>query len=274
MNSLPHLLDEDRPEYERILDEVLRSAPTRPELTAVDKRLNPEQLRTMALNATTLITAAAAPEYQHYVKVREELRHPPSPTPSPVREPGSAKRDTDAKGLATPLGEVAEDGGAVFGAAILSSLLAATATAIFLLAGYILKLLNPELALAKTMLTAGWVFGATTAAAVLIATVGLLFTALHNGPSPDTGANRVSGGEVARAREAWHQALLERGLLPFLQEAPTFQAALAHAGTAAPHSPAAPTPTGRMPHLGYNRPDFTSPDFSSPAFEEPERRPE
>lgn len=75
MNSVPqHLLSEDRQEYERILDEALRSAPHRPELAAVGQRLNPEQLRTMALNATALITAAAATEYQHYVKIREELR--------------------------------------------------------------------------------------------------------------------------------------------------------------------------------------------------------
>ncbi|MGW2381830.1 hypothetical protein ACWCY3_16850, partial [Streptomyces sp. NPDC001658] len=84
--SVPqHLLSEDRQEYERILDEALRSAPHRPELAAVGQRLNPEQLRTMALNATPLITAAAATEYQHYVKVREELRHPAPSTPSSSR---------------------------------------------------------------------------------------------------------------------------------------------------------------------------------------------
>ncbi|MEU1199944.1 hypothetical protein ABZ446_27465, partial [Streptomyces sp. NPDC005813] len=77
VNSVPqHLLSEDRQEYERILDEALRSAPHRPELAAVGQRLNPEQLRTMALNATALITATAATEYQNYVKAREELRNP------------------------------------------------------------------------------------------------------------------------------------------------------------------------------------------------------
>ncbi|MFE2566298.1 hypothetical protein ACFXKI_32655, partial [Streptomyces mirabilis] len=86
MNSVPqHLLSEDRQEYERILDGALRSAPHRPELAAVGRRLNAEQLRTMALNATALITAAAATEYAHYVKVREELRRPAPSTP-PVSE--------------------------------------------------------------------------------------------------------------------------------------------------------------------------------------------
>ncbi|MEV7526298.1 hypothetical protein [Streptomyces sp. NPDC091371] len=75
MRSAPHLLSEDRQEYERILDEALRTAPERPELAALGERLTAEQLRTMALSATALLTAAAAAEYDHYVKVREERRY-------------------------------------------------------------------------------------------------------------------------------------------------------------------------------------------------------
>lgn len=114
MNSVPqHLPSEDRQEYERVLDEALRSAPHRPELAAVGQRLNSEQLRTMALNATALITAAATTEYQHYVKVREELRHPASSGPSPAtRESGSQEQGTSAGGLAATMGEMAEATGA------------------------------------------------------------------------------------------------------------------------------------------------------------------
>nr|WSY53444.1 hypothetical protein OG999_27165 [Streptomyces sp. NBC_00886] len=284
MNSVPqHLHSEDRQEYERILDEALRSAPQRPELAAVGQRLNPEQLRTMALNATALITAAAATEYQHYVKVREELRQPASSTPSTVHETGSTEPvGVGAMGLATTLGEAAEGAGAVAVAAVLTPVLAGTAAAIFLLVGYILKMLTPEPAFAQTMLTAGWVFGAMTAAAILVAAVGLLLTALRNRPSLDTGPYGESGGEVARARDAWHDALLERGILPFLQEA------LAAPGTAALRRTAPPAPS-RMPHLGYDRPgfsspddgpepghrpSFSSPDFSSPDFGGPEHQPE
>ena len=112
MNSVPqHLLAEDRQEYERILDEALRSAPHRPELSAVGQRLNPEQLRVMALNATSIITATAATEYQHYVKVREELRQPAPSTPSSTRESGSSESSSGAMGLATTMGEVAETAG-------------------------------------------------------------------------------------------------------------------------------------------------------------------
>ncbi|MFF7447644.1 MULTISPECIES: hypothetical protein [unclassified Streptomyces] len=286
MNSVPqHLLSEDRQDYERILDEALRSAPHRPELAAVGQRLNPEQLRTMALNATAIITAAAATEYQHYVKVREELRRPAPSTPTSVRETGSPESGSGAVGLAATMGEVAETAGAgaVAVVAVLAPVLAGTAAAIFLLVGYILKMLDPQPAFAQTMLTTGWVFGAVTAIAILVAAVGLLLTALRNRPSLDTGPYGELSGEVSRAREAWCEALLERGVLPFLRDA------LADPGTAAAlHRPAPPAPTSRMPQLGYDRPgftspddgpasprpSFTSPDYTSPDFGGPEHQPE
>ncbi|KOV59796.1 membrane protein [Streptomyces sp. NRRL WC-3618] len=280
MNSVPqHLLNEDRQEYERILDEALRSAPHRPELAAVGQRLNPEQLRTMALNATALITVAASTEYQHYVKVRDELRHPAPSTPASVHDSGSTESGTNTLGLAATLGEAAAEpagAGAVAIVAVLAPVLAGTAAAIFLLVGYILKMLDPEPAFAKTMLTTGWVFGAVTAAAILVAAVGLLLTALRNSPeAEEAGAYGELTEEVAQAREAWREALLERGILPFLCDA------LAAPGTAAmKRKPTTEPTTGRMPQLGYNRPGFTSPDggattshrpsFTSPDFTSPD----
>ncbi|MFE5815919.1 hypothetical protein ACFQ6S_21325 [Streptomyces sp. NPDC056479] len=287
MNSVPqHLHSEDRQEYERILDEALRSAPHRPELAAVGQRLNPEQLRTMALNATALITAAAATEYQHYVKVREELRQPAPSTPSSARESGSTESGTGAMGLATTMGEVAETAGpgVVAVVAVLAPVLAGTAAAIFLLVGYILKMFDPEPAFAQTMLTTGWVFGAIAAAAILVAAVGLLLTALRNRPAFDSGPYGELSEGVARAREAWREALLERGVLPFLREA------LVDPGTAAAlHRTPPSTPAGRIPNLGYDRPgfsspgdgssagprpSFSSPDYTSPDFGGPEHQPE
>ncbi|MEU5521018.1 hypothetical protein ABZ759_10090 [Streptomyces sp. NPDC047860] len=287
MNSVPqHLLSEDRQEYERILDEALRSAPHNPELAAVGQRLNSEQLRTMALNATAIVAAAAATEYQHYVKVREELRRPPTPSTPAGRNSGSAEPDTGAAGLAATMGEVAETAGAgvVAVVAVLAPVLAGTAAAIFLLVGYILRMLDPEAAFARTMLTTGWVFGAVTAVAILVAAVGLLLTALRNKPSALGGPYRELDGEVKRARDAWREALLERGIIPFLRDAladPAAAAALQHT--------APPAPASRMPQLGYDRPGFsspedgstrgtrpsyTSPDYSSPDFGGPEHQPE
>ncbi|MDT0389236.1 hypothetical protein [Streptomyces sp. DSM 41921] len=287
MNSVPqHLLSEDRQEYERILDEALRSAPHRPELAAVGQRLNSEQLRTMALNATALITAAASAEYQHYVKVRDELRQPASPNAPSARESGSAEPGAGGSGFAATMGEVAAEtagAGAVAVVAVLAPVLAGTAAAIFLLVGYILQMLDPEQGFARTMLTTGWVFGAVTAVAILVAAVGLLLTALRNKPTAEGGPYGERQREVEQAREDWRQALLERGILPFLREA------LADPGAAAAlHPTSTPAPVSRMPHLGYDRPgfsspddgsrgsrpSFSSPDYTSPDFGGPEHQPE
>ncbi len=286
MNSVPqHLLSEDRQEYERILDEALRSTPHRSELAAVGQRLNPEQLRTMALNASALITAAAATEYQHYVKVREELRRPAPSTPRVREGSGSTDPGTSAVGPAAT-GEAAETAGAgaIAVAAVLTPVLAGTAAAIFLLVGYLLQMLNPKPAFAQTLLNTGWVFGAVTAAAILIAAVGLLLTALRNGAgSLQADPHGERNEEVTRAREAWREALLERGIMPFFREA------LADPGSPALGPTTPPKPTSRIPQLGYNRPgfgspdggpaagprpSFSSPDFSSPDFGGPEHQPE
>ncbi|MET9143901.1 hypothetical protein [Streptomyces sp. NPDC004042] len=286
MNSVPqHLLSEDRREYERILDEALRSAPHHLEPTAVGQRLTTEQLRTMALNATALITAAAATEYHHYVTVREKLRRPAPAGAPAVRGRGTAEPDPAVTELAATVGEAAETGGAGAAAvvAVLAPVLAGIAAALFLLVGYALKVLDPAPAFAQSLVTVGWVFGAVTAAALLAAGVALLATALRNRPAPDAGPYGVLDEDLAQARDAWHDALLERGLLPFLREA------LAASAGAAPHRMDPAAPSGRMPHLGYGRPGFSSPDdgaapgsrpsysspdFSSPDFGGPEHRPE
>ncbi|MGI5043646.1 hypothetical protein ACM9HD_09225 [Streptomyces sp. JAC25] len=272
MKSAPHLLAEDRPEYERILADALRHAHERPDLDGVGDRLNTEQLRTMGLDATPLITAAAATEYEHYVKVRGELRGPEDPEArSSVLEPA--------------LDEAAPEGaGTLAVIAVLAPLLAATAALIFLLIGYPLKALDPAPAFAGTMVAAGWFFAAVAAAAILVAAVGLLVTALRNGANalPAVDEEEELPEDVARAREAWRHALLERGILPFLRDA------LADP-TAGPASRTPHRSANRIPKIGYSRPDFsgpgdgpsagprptfTSPDFTSPDFGGPEHRPE
>ncbi len=149
---------------------------------------------------------------------------------------------------------------------------------------YVLKVLDPEPGIAQTLTTTGWVFGAVTAAAILVAAVGLLLTALRNGASSlDAESQGKLNEEVARAREAWREALLERGIVPF------FRDVLADPGSAAVGRTVPSTPPSRIPHLGYHRPgfsspeggppagsrpSFSSPDFTSPDFGGPEHQPE
>ncbi len=254
------LLSEDRQEYERILDAALRSAPRRPELATVGQRLNSEQLRTMALNATTLITAAAATEYQHYVEVRE-LSRPVRPVPAPFHGPDSEYPRT----VELALGAVRRTGaGPAAVVAVLAPLLAATVAVLSLLVGFILKILVPGSVFALTLLTVGWVSGAVAAATFLAASVAPLLTSLRDGRSPETGPHDEASREVDLARDAWREALLERGIVPFLREA------LADRGTAEPQQPAPSVTNGRIPSLGYQRPGFTSPDFTSPDFGGPD----
>ncbi|MFC9293265.1 hypothetical protein ACFTWH_02620 [Streptomyces sp. NPDC057011] len=269
MTSAPHLLTEDRPEFDRLLDEALRTAHERPELAALGERLNTEQLRTMALGASALLTAAAAAEYDRYVKLREERRDEVLSTPAAGVEEGDGGQGSAGAGVSAVV-------------AVLAPVLAGTAMLIFLLVGYILKMIEPEPAFADTMLTAGWLFGGLTAAALLCAVVGLLVTAVRNSAT-EVAADEYEAipDDVAQAREAWRRALLERGIMPFLRDA------LAEPNT----GPALPPPRGRggrMPHLGYTAPDFTSPgsssegprpgytppDFTSPDFGGPDHRPD
>ncbi|GAA3011933.1 hypothetical protein [Streptomyces fulvorobeus] len=264
MTDAPHLLAEDRPEYERILDDALRHARDHPALDGVGDRLNAEQLRTMALYATALISAAAGTEYEQYVKAREEQR-------GPAGDPAPDER----RGTGAGAGAVVT---------VLAPVLAGSAAVIFLLVGYLIQALGPDLPIAATMVTAGWFFAALAAAATLVAAVGLLLAALRNGSTslPADGPDEELPEEVARAREAWRHALLERGILPFLRDALADPAA----------GPASRTPHGspnRMPKIGYSRPEFsgpsegpsagprptfTSPDFSSPDFGGPEHQPD
>ncbi|MCD9143728.1 hypothetical protein [Streptomyces albireticuli] len=302
MNSAPHLLDEDRPEFERVLDQALRTADHDPELAAaIGQRLNAEQLRAMARSAVTAISACAAVEYQTYVKARGALRAlSANARPQPVSAggahgdegaldegPDSATTDRE------PIGSAGAGAGAVL--AVLAPVLAGIAALLFLVIGYVLRTLDTEPAVADPMVTIGWWFAGLTAAGAFVAMVGMVVTALRNGVGEGSDARGVGLTEESeRAHEAWRQALLHRGILPFLREA------LADAPPAPPASSASPAPPSsfvprrpeshsRTPQLGYSRPGFsstdsestpstrpsyTSPDFTSPDYGAARERPE
>ncbi|CAL9648911.1 hypothetical protein SUDANB176_06557 [Streptomyces sp. enrichment culture] len=195
------LLSEDRHEYERLLDEALRSAPYRLQSAAVGRRPNPEQLRTMALNARALVTAAAAAEYQDFVRIRALHR---SVTAAPYAV-ASGRRGT----------------GPTLALAVLGTLLGAAAALVLLLAGYALRLFDPDPAPARDLVTFGWWFAAGAAALGVLTMTGTVVTATRGSPFMREEEKQALSEEVERAREAWHGALLERGILPFLREALT-----------------------------------------------------
>ncbi|MFH0243307.1 hypothetical protein ACGRHY_12945 [Streptomyces sp. HK10] len=290
MNTAPHLRPEDRPEFERVLDEALRAVRDRPG-PAAGRRLNSEQLRTAATGAAAAIAACAAAEYEHFVSLRDELRRPGNAPSSQRPAQGTAGTDTGAPG-----GSGSGSGGAGLLAtlSVLAPVLAGTAALIFLLAGHLLRVMDPEPSIAAPMRDAGWAFAALTAASLLAACVGLLVTAVRHG----AGAIRAGGpggqsalaDEVARARTAWRTALLERGVLPFLREALAAPAAGTSdaLGTSGIPGPGETPRESRHPRLGYTHPGFsspaseaprgtgsgarfTSPDFTGPGFGDPRR---
>ncbi|WP_349307802.1 MULTISPECIES: hypothetical protein [unclassified Streptomyces] len=284
MNSAPHLLNEDRPDFERVLDDALHTADTS---DAPDTgqgghggTLNSEQLRTMALSAAELISACAAPEYQQYLKVREQIREALEET-ALVRRPDPDAADTRAFSYAAMgVADSAGSGAGLFAVvAVLTPILAGTAALIFLLIGYVLQAMTPEPAIAQPLRTAGWLFAGVTACGILVGMVGLLLTALRDSASAIHDDDAASlPPEVAAAREAWRRALRDRGVLPFLTEARTNALLAPHPAAEPPHTNG--SRPSRMPRLGYSRPDFTSPGpeespgpghrFSSPDFSSPD----
>jgi hypothetical protein len=204
MNSAPPLLVEDRPEFERVLDEALRAADDDCGPSAGSARLTAPQLRAMALSAAVPIAACAAVEYAEFVRLRTELRHP---SHAPIL---TGARGANGAGL-----------GAVVG--VLVPLLAGAAAVIFLLLGYGLHLARPEPELAAPLRSVGWAFVLLAAAGALLAMAGMLWSALRNGTTAlrddPSAAPTGLAAEVERARRAWRTALLERGVLPFLREA-------------------------------------------------------
>ncbi|MDX2562366.1 hypothetical protein PV371_22290 [Streptomyces sp. TX20-6-3] len=203
MNVAPHLLTEDRAEYERVLDDALSTAHARPDLAGAGTRLTLAQLRSLTLNATTLVTSAAASEYDHFVKVREQHR-----AALGTRTPASPDRPGPGPGVVAIL-------------TVMVPVLAGAAAVIFLLVGAVLHAVAPTVAFGATLLTAGLVFGAVAAAGLLGAAAGLLVTALRNSPAAVSRSGPPAAApddELSRAREAWRRALLERGILPFLRD--------------------------------------------------------
>ncbi|WP_425470944.1 hypothetical protein [Streptomyces armeniacus] len=309
MNSAPQLLVEDRPEFERVLDEALRTAQRRPGATTAGQRLNTEQLRTMALAAAVPIAACAAAEYEHFVALREELRRDAN-APSPASGSGSASASGSASGT-DPAGGGREGGagdrreagaaglglagamtagltdtagaGVVAVVSVLAPLLAGAAAVIFLLVGYALHMLTPEPSVAGAMRNAGWAFAVLAAATALAGMAGLLLTALRNGSSsvgaPGSGADGDPhaglASEVAKARDGWRTALRERGVEPFLREA------LADPLAAPPRPPDPYLPDSRRPapdehrtpRLGYSHPDYSSPASRGPGETDTTTRP-
>uniref|UniRef100_UPI0006E43F27 hypothetical protein n=1 Tax=Peterkaempfera griseoplana TaxID=66896 RepID=UPI0006E43F27 len=285
MNTAPHLRPDDRPDFERVLDEALRDETVRQALQAPNARLNAEQLRTRALAATAVVAAAAADEYARYTALRDRVR-------TAAAGPPGERGESPAPGLGAAAQLAAETGaGAIPVLTVLAPILAWAAAVIFLLLGYGLHTADPHLVFAHSLITAGWVALAVGAVAMVAGIIGLLLTALRDGSAPPDGLDPRLHAELAAAREEWKAALKEHGMLPFLRSALTADPGTADPGTAGPVEPAVAGAgvnlVRQRPRLGYTSPGFTSPgperaptgngrsaftspDYSRPSFGSPD----
>jgi hypothetical protein len=245
MTDAPHLLAEDRPDFERILVDALRDASILDAMRAAPgPHLTSEQLRTKAMLAADTVAAGAAEEYLHYTGLRADLRQPGSSLGS---ELSGRLRSEDGAGFLPVL-------------TVLAPILAWAAAAVLLLIGYSVRAGDPELPLGQAVVTAGWAAIAVGTGAMLVGIVGLLLTALRDGAAGPYGQDPQLREDVADARRAWHTALRERAVLPYLAANLESEPALS------PQPAGRPTPPSLL-SPGYSSAGFSSPDFTSPGVE-------
>lgn len=238
MNSRPlRLQKRDRPDFERVLHQAMAHDRVRQGLRQATAPDAATSLQAEVMDAADRVIPAASTEYAAYLKLR-------------------AGADKRAARRTRPTGV---RGRGLYGAlAVLIPAISGAAAVIFLLLGSLLELGDIQMELARSLILTGWAGAAIAAVSLIVAMTGLLLSALRNRAASKRGHGRA--GELERARKAWQAALLERGMLPFLEGL----LAERHAPGAA--KPALPDPPEPGPTRRYTSPDFTGPDYSGPDF--------
>ncbi|MFI9026788.1 hypothetical protein [Streptomyces sp. NPDC053560] len=227
----------DAADVERLVDRALSTGEIARAVRADRTGELGRRLRTGALAEAALLAEAAAPEYRTYLALRE---HAVGGTGGTGDNGAVGDTDGDAgrgrwRGLLPLLG-------------VLVPSLAAVASVVFFLLGYLLRPAASQRALADALITAGQVSVVLTAASLACGVAGLLGTAArHRASGADT-----PGERLRRAREAWQLALLERGIVPHLER---------QLNSGPPTAPA--RDAGRRTRPGYSSPDFAAPDYTS-----------
>ncbi|QCX74216.1 hypothetical protein C9F11_02565 [Streptomyces sp. YIM 121038] len=196
------LRPEDRADFAWVLALALDVTEIRTALARSPVAPDTARLRAGALAEADGIAAAAADEYRTYLRARAAVMPPPAPAAPPA---GTSPTDRGAGALLPALG-------------VLTPLVSAVAAAVFLLSGYGLRLAAPRSQAATTLVTAGWVCALVAAVSAGVGLCALLVAAVRDRTRPPSEHPLpVRNPAAERARAAWHQALLDRGLLPYLR---------------------------------------------------------
>jgi hypothetical protein len=297
MDTTSQLLAEDKPDYVRILDEALQTPHIRDAVRATRGAITTEELHDRAMRELPEVAAAAAPEYAQYRALREQLAQigtgPDtdrlgSTDPAQWVEPGTPIEAAGRAGLA-PM------------AAVLAPVLSWTSALALLLIGLALHASSPSLALGDQLMTAAGALAVVGAAALGVATVGLVLTAKRDAAVEPERPQPELAADVAKSRETWRAALRSRGVQPFLESELAARSAEIAAEAAQRrtrvdlirHSPklgftspgfTSPGVEGitdghgqekpeedREDEVYFSSPGFSSPDFTSPDYDGPER---
>jgi hypothetical protein len=285
MDNAPYLLNEDKLEFEKVLDEALHVSDFTEALRRSAPGLNAEQLRTSALGEAAEIAAPASDEYTWYVGLRDRVRADARARSTPAPDPGEPAPLPD---------EPLEGAGLAPVMAVLLPILAGIAAAVFLLLGYLLRAADGRLPIGSALVTAGWVALAVAAIGMVLGIIGILLTAMRDGASPPDGESPQLYAELASAKDSWREVLLRRGILPYLLDRLDEHSAAAadasepprtNGGTALATEPPRTGPrTGGVnltrererPRIGYSSPGFESPGAEGISDEngEPQGAPE
>lgn len=182
----PRLHPEDRADFTAVLHLALSTPDIRGALSADPTNKAAARLQATALQAADEITAVVADDYQEYIAVRRSAR----------------------RGARRP----AADGTLLPALLVLTPPVSATSAAVLLVLGYLLQLADVQGTLPGSLVTAGWVLALVAAVGTLVALAALLDTAIRRRggpPHPD---------RLEQARLNWQQALLDRGMLPYLRQ--------------------------------------------------------
>ncbi|MEE1942541.1 hypothetical protein V1L54_24585 [Streptomyces sp. TRM 70361] len=233
----PTYLRTEEPEFEQLVHQALRRADIRHAIRQVPGELTLGHLRDRAMEKRHIIAAAAATEYQAHLERRGAA--------------GAGSWKGHAEGTAS-----ADGHGCLAAVVVLTPIPSSAAAAFFLVLGYGISLSSAQGTLADALIGAGHTAVIAASISIAIGVACLLLTVARHHSSPP-GSTWDREAELRRLHESWRQALLTRGILPFLRD----QLRL-------PHSTLAPEPTeySRTAHPG---PGPTGPGYSSPGFSGP-----
>ncbi|MFF9479604.1 hypothetical protein [Streptomyces sp. NPDC014733] len=236
----------DEADFPHLLDRALATREMADALRRANGDPDAGQLRADALRSVAVIAAAAEQEYRAYRRLAEA-----HPAPRPARP--AVRPSSGATGGVLPALGVLVPG------------LAAVAAAIFLLLGFLLRGVGLRGQFADELIVAGEIAAGVATVATLCGLLWMVVVAARNRPS--AGSRSAADAEVASALAAYQDALLERGLLPFLRA--RLGEAMGEPGPG-PDAPTAPGEGRPRTGPGFSAPDFASPDFASPDFASPD----